>query len=180
MVSAGKYCLIVDDDEILRSRLRIAISARGYDVQTAANGDEALALAAESCPDMAVVDLKMPGLNGLELLTRLREQCANTRVVVLTGWGSIANAIAAMRAGAVNYLTKPVDATEILAAFESSQEIQLAPNETELQAPSLAEAEWNHIQRVLNECSGNVSQAAKLLDIPRRTLQRKLKKRPLE
>ena len=170
MVSAGKYCLIVDDDEILRSRLRIAISARGYDVQTAANGDEALALAAESCPDMAVVDLKMPGLNGLELLTRLREQCANTRVVVLTGWGSIANAIAAMRAGAVNYLTKPVDATEILAAFESSQEIQLAPNETE----------WNHIQRVLNECSGNVSQAAKLLDIPRRTLQRKLKKRPLE
>ena len=85
-----------------------------------------------------------------------------------------------MRAGAVNYLTKPVDATEILAAFESSQEIQLAPNETELQAPSLAEAEWNHIQRVLNECSGNVSQAAKLLDISRRTLQRKLKKRPLE
>lgn len=174
---AGKRCLIVDDDDILRSRLCMAISARGYDVRTAANGDEALALVAESCPDMAVIDLKMPGMNGLELLTRLREQCASMRVVVLTGWGSIANAIAAMRAGAVNYVTKPADATEILAAFDASHELDVKVDEGEIQAPSLAEAEWDHIQRVLNECSGNISQAAKLLDIPRRTLQRKLKKR---
>jgi len=174
-----KSCLIVDDDDVLRNRLGLAIRARGYDVKTAADGDEALALAAASCPDMAVIDLKMPGMNGLELLTRLREQCATTRIVVLTGFGSIANAIAAIRAGAVNYVTKPADASEILAAFDASPDVDLAPEENELQAPSLAEAEWNHIQRVMEECDQNITQAAKLLDIPRRTLQRKLKKRPV-
>ena len=177
MTATAKSCLIVDDDDVLRNRLGLAISARGYDVQTAGNADEALALVATGCPDLAVIDLKMPGMNGLELLTRLREKCATTRVVVLTGWGSIANAISAIRAGATNYVTKPADATEVLAAFETAPEPKLNASETELQAPSLAEAEWNHIQRILAECSGNISQAAKLLDIPRRTLQRKLKKR---
>ena len=86
MTATAKSCLIVDDDDVLRNRLGLAISARGYDVQTAGNADEALALAATSCPDLAVIDLKMPGMNGLELLTRLREKCATTRVVVLTGW----------------------------------------------------------------------------------------------
>ncbi|AMV18698.1 response regulator transcription factor [Planctomyces sp. SH-PL14] len=177
MAVEAKSCLIVDDDEVLRTRLGRAIEARGYQVMTAADGDAALAIAASACPDMAIIDLKMPGMNGLELLTRLREQCATTRVVVLTGFGSIANAIAAIRAGAVNYVTKPADATEILAAFDASPESDLTIEEDELQAPSLAEAEWNHIQRILDECGGNISQAAKLLDIPRRTLQRKLKKR---
>jgi len=177
MCVTDKSCLIVDDDEVLRTRLGLAIQARGYEVRTASDGDEALALAADACPHMAIIDLKMPGMNGLELLTRLREQCAATRVVVLTGWGSIANAISAIRAGAVNYVTKPADATEILAAFDPSDPQDLEVDDAELQAPSLAEAEWNHIQRVLNECGGNISQAAKLLDIPRRTLQRKLKKR---
>lgn len=177
MSDAGKSCLIVDDDDVLRNRLGIAIRARGYDVRTASNGEEALALVAVSCPDMAVIDLKMPGMNGLELLTELRKQCAAIRIVVLTGWGSITNAIAAMRAGAVNYVTKPADATEILAAFEATPDPEVKPDDGDLQPPSLAEAEWNHIQKVLNECSGNISQAAKLLDIPRRTLQRKLKKR---
>lgn len=177
MSDAEKSCLIVDDDDVLRNRLGMAIRARGYDVRTASNGAEALALVAASCPQIAVIDLKMPGMNGLELLTELRKQCAAIRIVVLTGWGSITNAIAAMRAGAVNYVTKPADAAEILAAFESTSDPELKTDENELQPPSLAEAEWNHIQKVLNECSGNISQAAKLLDIPRRTLQRKLKKR---
>jgi two-component system response regulator RegA len=174
-----KSCLIVDDDEVLRTRLALAISSRGYEVMTAGTAAEALELVASTCPDMAVVDLKMPGMNGLELLTRLREQCAAMRVVVLTGWGSIANAITAIRAGAVNYVTKPADATEVLAAFDVEENLDLKIDESELQAPSLAEAEWNHIQRVLTECGGNISQAAKLLNIPRRTLQRKLKKRTI-
>lgn len=177
MSEGEKSCLIVDDDDVLRNRLGMAIRARGYDVRTASNGEEALALVAASCPDMAVIDLKMPGMNGLELLTQMRKECAAIRIVVLTGWGSIINATAAMRAGAVNYLTKPADAAEILAAFELTPDDASKTTETELQAPSLAEVEWNHIQRVLNECQGNISLAAKVLDIPRRTLQRKLKKR---
>jgi two-component system response regulator RegA len=179
MYPAVKSCLIVDDDDVLRMRLGMAIRARGYNVQTASDGEEALALTATWHPDMAVIDLKMPGMNGLELLTQLRKQCAAIQVVVLTGWGSITNATAAMRAGAENYLTKPADAAEILAAFNLSPETTSTTDETELQAPSLAEVEWNHIQRVLNECDGNISLAAKLLDIPRRTLQRKLKKRTI-
>ncbi|WP_373651050.1 response regulator transcription factor [Schlesneria sp. DSM 10557] len=175
----AKSCLIADDDDILRTRLATAISSRGYDVLSAGNAEEALAHIVASCPDIAVIDIKMPGMNGLELLTRMREKCAKTRVVILTGWGSIANAITAIRAGAVNYVTKPADATEILAAFEPANEMGIVHEETELRAPSLAEAEWNHIQRVLSECSGNISQAAKLLEIPRRTLQRKLKKNQL-
>lgn len=177
MSPAAKSCLIVDDDDMLRTRLGMAIRDRGYVVQTASNGEEALALAATWQPDMAVVDLKMPGMSGLELLTELRKHCAAIQVVVLTGWGSITNATAAMRAGAVNYVTKPADAAEILAAFEISPESDPRTSEADLQAASLAEVEWNHIQRVLNECQGNISLTAKMLDIPRRTLQRKLKKR---
>lgn len=177
MYPAAKSCLIVDDDDILRTRLGMAISARGFEVRTASNGEEALALAATWRPDLAVIDYKMPGMTGLELLTALRKECAAIQVVVLTGWGSITNATAAMRAGAVNYVTKPADAAEILAAFNLAPELTSKSDESELEAPSLAEVEWNHIQRVLNECSGNISLAAKVLDIPRRTLQRKLKKR---
>lgn len=178
LMTMAKSCLIVDDDDVLRTRLASAIKSRGYEVMTAANADEALAIVDTWCPDLAVLDLKMPGMNGLELLTRLREKCATTRCVVLTGWGSIANAIAAIRAGAVNYVTKPADAAEVLAAFETAEVPEPLTDEVELPAPSLAEVEWNHIQRVLTECDGNISQAAEMLDIPRRTLQRKLKKRP--
>lgn len=173
----AESCLIVDDDEVLRTHLGRAVAARGLRVTTAANGEEALASLADGCPDLAVIDLRMPGMNGLELLTQLRERCENIRVVVLTGFGSIANAVAAVRAGAVNYVTKPADATEVLAAFDAVPTELPDVEPGSLKAPSLAEAEWNHIQRVLDECDGNISHAARLLDIPRRTLQRKLKKR---
>lgn len=174
----AETCLIVDDDELLRTHLGRAIEARGFRVRTAANGEQALELASEECPDRAIVDLRMPGMSGLELLERLREKCPSIRVVVLTGFGSIANAVAAVRAGAVNYVTKPAHASEVLAAFSATPDVEEKEASPEdLEAPSLAEAEWNHIQRVLEECGGNVSRAARLLDIPRRTLQRKLKKR---
>ncbi|QDU41169.1 Photosynthetic apparatus regulatory protein RegA [Maioricimonas rarisocia] len=173
----AETCLIVDDDELLRTHLGRAIEARGFRVTTAESGEQALQLVEEECPDRAIIDLRMPGMGGLELLERLREKCPTIRVVVLTGFGSIANAVAAVRAGAVNYVTKPAHASEVLAAFTATPEVEVKEESEDIEAPSLAEAEWNHIQRVLDECDGNVSRAARLLDIPRRTLQRKLKKR---
>lgn len=169
--------LIVDDDEILRTRLSRAFNDRGFHVLTAANYDEAISHFRRTKIDRAVFDLKMPGMNGLELLKAVHEISPETRIVVATGYGSIANAVEAMKLGASNYVTKPVDADEILAAFRPIEEITRY-NHPDFSPPSLAEAEWEHIQKVLSECGGNISEAARLLDIPRRTLQRKLKKLP--
>lgn len=169
--------LIVDDDEILRIHLSRAMTSRGYSVVAAESGDEAVCLLRDFRPDKAVCDLKMPGMTGIEFLKQIRVLSPETQVVVLTGFGSISNAVSAIHAGAINYVTKPADATEVLAAFESTPPSFSADDDSAIQAPSLAEAEWNHIQRILDECGGNITRAAALLDIPRRTLQRKLKKR---
>lgn len=170
--------LIVDDDEILRTHLARAMSSRGYSVVSAESGDEAVSLLKNDYrPTKAVCDLKMPGITGIELLKQIRILSPETKVVVLTGFGSIANAVAALHAGAINYVTKPADATEVLAAFHSTPPSVDADDDSAITAPSLAQAEWNHIQRILDECNGNITRAAALLDIPRRTLQRKLKKR---
>lgn len=169
--------LIVDDDEILRTHLSRAITSRGHSVVAAESGDEAVRLLHNFQPHKAVCDLKMPGMTGIEFLKQIRVLSPETQVVVLTGFGSISNAVSAIHAGAINYVTKPADATEVLAAFESTPPSFSANDDSAIQAPSLAEAEWNHIQRILDECGGNITRAAALLDIPRRTLQRKLKKR---
>ena len=167
--------LVVDDDDILRSRLEKAFSSRGYQVKCANGYDEALLQLEVDLPDLAVVDLKMPGHSGLELLKEISQRSPQTRTVVLTGYGSITNAVEAVKLGAVNYVTKPADADQLLAAFDS--ECDPDPTHPPSYNPqSLAEAQWGHIQRVLNDCGGNISEAARLLDIPRRTLQRKLKK----
>ena len=167
--------LIVDDDEMLRSTLSRAMTTRGFEVTTASNHAEAVSALDTDHPEFAVVDLRMPGESGLVVLKELRERSPDTKAVVLTGYGSIANAVEAMRLGAVNYVTKPADADQIIQAFEVQSE---PPAEaSSLQRPSLAESEWNHIQKVLADCDGNITHAAKILDIPRRTLQRKLKKR---
>jgi two-component system response regulator RegA len=167
--------LLVDDDEVLRERLAQAIRARGYEVKTAGSGAEALREVAIESPEMAVLDLKMPGMSGLDLLRELRQQDPATRVLMLTGYGSIATAVEATRRGAVGYLPKPADADEILAALRGpGAEPAPAPAET----PSLARTEWEHIQRVLADCGGNVSEAARRLGIHRRSLQRKLQKYP--
>lgn len=168
--------LLVDDDDTLRNRLTRAFSARGYDVYAAANYEEAISQAAEAKPERAVLDLKMPGRSGLDLLRDLREVSPTTKAVLLTGYGSISNAVEAIRLGAVNYVTKPADADEILAAFDEKATEDPATNGIDYQPQSLAEAEWEHIHRVLGDCGGNLSEAARLLGIPRRTLQRKLKK----
>lgn len=173
----GASLLVVDDDDVLRQRLARAFRDRGFDVRTAANHDQAMRAAREDSPEMAVVDLRMPGASGLDLIRDLKSLDSTTRIVVLTGYGSIATAIEAMRLGAVHYLPKPADADEILHAFEqgASRESDAL---VDLKTPSLARAEWEHIQRVLSDCHGNVSEGARRLGLHRRTLQRKLNKRP--
>ncbi len=170
--------LIVDDDEVYRTRLARAFVDRGYDVKTAHDFDSALVIARDESPEFAVLDLKMPGKSGLELVQALREIDPSTKMVVLTGYGSIATAIDAVRLGATYYLSKPADADDIVAAFARGEAPPLAPPETEYRAPSLARAEWEHINRVLSDCGGNISEAARRLGIHRRSLQRKLQKYP--
>ena len=170
--------LVVDDDDVYRGRLARAFVDRGYDVRTGACLAEAVERAKEDSPEFAVIDLKMPDGTGLELLAALREIDPATKVVVLTGYGSIANAIDAMRLGATYYLSKPADADDIVAAFARGEAPPLSPPEAAYQAPSLARAEWEHINRVLSDCGGNISAAARRLGIHRRSLQRKLQKYP--
>ncbi|MCA9517375.1 MAG: response regulator [Myxococcales bacterium] len=178
--------LVVDDDEVFRGRLARALERRGLAVRVAADGAEAVALAGAESPELAVVDLRMPGPSGLEVVKELRAIDASTRILVLTGYGSIATAIEAIRLGAVHYLQKPADADEILralrepeAAAEERAANELGQEPTSPDAvPSLARVEWEHIHRVLADCGGNVSQAARLLGIHRRSLQRKLGKLP--
>ncbi len=174
----GRSLLIVDDDEAWRRRLERAFRERGFDVRMAGTYDEGLALAQQESPEFAVVDLRMPGRSGLELVRDLHAIDPQTRILVLTGYGSIATAIDAVRLGATNYLPKPADVDEILAAFDKGE----APPQTTLdpafEPPSLARAEWEHINRVLADCAGNISEAARRLGIHRRSLQRKLQKYP--
>jgi two-component system response regulator RegA len=172
--------LIVDDDEVYRNRLGRAFVDRGYDVRTAGDYDQAVAAATVESPELAIVDLKMPGKSGLELVKTLHEIDPATKTVVLTGYGSIATAIDAVRLGATYYLSKPADADDIIGAFARGD---AKPLETTLvsddyKAPSLARAEWEHINRVLSDAGGNISEAARRLGIHRRSLQRKLQKYP--
>jgi two-component system, response regulator RegA len=153
-----------------------ALRERGHEVRTAASVDEALALASAESPEYAVVDLKMPGRSGLDLVAELRALDPGTGVVVLTGYGSIATAVEAVRRGAVHYVAKPADADELLSAFTR---VRGAPGPVLTpETPSLARAEWEHIQRVLADCAGNISEAARRLGLHRKSLQRKLNKYP--
>ncbi|ACY18026.1 response regulator transcription factor [Haliangium ochraceum] len=170
--------LIVDDDEVFRRRLGRAFEERGYDVRTASEYEEAVQEARRDSPELAVVDLRMPGHSGLELVKALKDIDPTTKTVVLTGYGSIATAIDAMRLGAHYYLPKPADADDLEAAFARGESPPLEPPEPHYQAPSLARAEWEHINRVLSDCGGNISEAARRLGIHRRSLQRKLQKYP--
>lgn len=169
----GTHFLVVDDDDRLRRRLVRALEDRGYQVCAAASPEEALEVVDACAPARAILDLRMPGGSGLDLLAALMERQPELEVVMLTGYGSIATAVEAVKRGAVNYLAKPADVDMILAAFE-----EVGSGEVDYEPPSLARTEWEHIQRVLEDCDGNVSQAARKLGLHRRTLQRKLQKYP--
>jgi two-component system response regulator RegA len=176
-VSSSPSILIVDDDDTLRTRLSRAFTERGYEVHTAKDYDDAVATAGAESTELALVDLRMPGKSGLDLVRELRSIDPATKIVVLTGYGSIATALDAVRLGAKHYLSKPADVDDIIAAFDKDD----APAPETLPdypTPSLARAEWEHINRVLSDCGGNVSEAARRLKIHRRSLQRKLQKYP--
>jgi two-component system response regulator RegA len=173
----ARTILVVDDDEPFRRRLVRAFGDRGFEASGAADYDEAMAVARIDSPELALVDLKLPGQSGLDVVRDLKQLDRMTNIVVLTGYGSIATAVQSVRLGASSYLTKPVDADQILAAFDlSASAADLPPS---LTAQPLARVEWEHIQRVMADCYGNVSQAARLLGIHRRSLQRKLAKYPV-
>jgi len=169
--------LLVDDDATFCQVLRNAFEARGFTVRVAHDADQGMALAAEDPPEYAVVDLRMPGPSGLELVRQIKQLDENTRVVVLTGYASIATAVEAIKLGAAHYLTKPTDADEILAALHRAGGDAGVP--VAARPLSVARLEWEHIQKVLTECGGNISETARRLGMHRRTLQRKLAKRPV-
>lgn len=170
--------LLVDDEDYLRERLAKAFAKRGYRALTAGSYEEAMPAIERERPALAVFDLKMPGKSGLALLRDALAVHPAMKVVVLTGYGSISTATDAVKLGALNYLPKPADADDILAAFAREVEIDIDTHEDGITPPSLARAEWEHINRVLTDCEGNISAAAKRLNIHRRTLQRKLMKYP--
>ena len=170
--------LLVDDEMLFRERLGRAFEKRKYVVFLAANYAEAMQIIRREKPEMAIVDMRMPGKSGLDLIKDGLAEHPGMQVVVLTGYGSIATATEAVRLGAVSYLPKPADVDDILSAFAHNTELNIPEQEEEFQAPSLARLEWEHINRVLHDCKGNISAAAKRLGLHRRTLQRKLNKFP--
>jgi len=164
--------LIVDDDEPFRLALRNAFVRRGYEVLLAGSPAEADATVRDRPPQYAVVDLRMPGGSGLDVVRALRGLAKPPQVVVLTGYGTIGTAVEAIRLGAINYLNKPADADEIEAALQGKS--PPPPGDV----PSLDRQEWEYLNRILADCNGNISEAARRLKMHRRTLQRKLQKHP--
>ena len=169
--------LVVEDDDALRGILVSAFEARGYDAKGVADAKSAIRAARDDSPEMAVVDLRLGDESGLDVVRELKAIDASTSIVVLTGYGSIATALESIRLGAAHYLTKPTDPDRILAAFERGLAARL--RDVPVETPSLARVEWEHLQRVLTDCGGNISEAARVLGMHRKSLQRKLAKRPV-
>lgn len=180
--SGTRPLLIVDDDATFVRVLSRALISRGFEVICASNADEARALSHRHQPRHCVLDLKLGEENGLRLIPELRELVPDMRILLLTGYASIATAVEAIKRGAHDYLAKPVDADAVVRALLEGDTVQ--QNEDEVidapEAPlALRRLEWEHIQRVLTECDGNISETARRLGMHRRTLQRKLSKHPV-
>lgn len=172
------HVLVVDDDAALGEILQRALLRRGYTVTVAPTADLARVAAVYQAPDYAVVDLKLPDESGLHVVRDLHTRLPALRIVVLTGYASIATAVEAIKLGATHYLVKPVDIAALLEAWQRESGVAAAPvAEVPLTVERL---EWEHLQRVLAEHQGNISAAARSLRMHRRTLQRKLQKRPRE
>ncbi len=174
--SDARTVLFVEDDEAFGDRMRRALQARGFSVTRAATAAEALRIAGLDSPEIAVIDLRLPDGHGLDLVRELHALDETTRIIVLTGYGAIATAVESLKLGAADYLTKPIDARQLVAAFDPDDMKTAAPRN--FSVLSLPRVEWEHIQRVLADCGGNVSEAARALHMHRRSLQRKLLKYP--
>lgn len=173
-VAANASMLIVDDDKPFLTRLAKAMEARGFTVSTADTLEAGKAAIRTSAPAYAVVDMRLEDGNGLEVIKLLRETRPDCRTIVLTGYGNIATAVTAVKLGAVDYLSKPADADDILAALTASGESKPKPPENPMSADRVR---WEHIQRIYELCNRNVSETARRLHMHRRTLQRILAKR---
>jgi len=167
--------LIVDDDFTFCMVIANAMRRRGFMVYEAHNVAEAKKIAHEQPPEYALVDLKMPGETGLGLIQYLHKLCPSSRIVMLTGYASVATAVEAIKLGAMHYLPKPVNADEVLLAFShTTGNSNITPDPPPL---SIDQLEWEHIQRVLAKNNGNITSTARELNMYRRTLQRKLAKK---
>lgn len=166
--------LIVDDDQPFRDRLAKAMERRGFTVRAVASLDEGLAAVKDQPPAYATLDLRLLDGSGLDIVPLLREVRPDARIVILTGYGNIASAVAAVKAGAVDYLAKPADADQIEAALLAQDDLLPPPPENPMSADRVR---WEHIQRVYEQCDRNVSETARRLNMHRRTLQRILAKR---
>jgi two-component system response regulator RegA len=171
------HLLLVDDDPTFCAVMQRALVRRGFRVALAHDVDQALACAHAEPPAYAVIDLKMPGDSGLTLIPELRAMSDAVRIVVLTGYASVATAVEAIKLGATYYLAKPVDADDVVAAFGRAVGDPATPVPS--RPLSVDRLEWEHIQRVLAENGGSISGTARTLGMHRRTLQRKLSKRPV-
>ncbi len=166
--------LIVDDDEVLADRLALSLGKRGFETVTAYNQEEALNVAKESPPDYALVDMRIGEDNGLELAKALPDQLPGCRIVILTAFGNIATAVAAVKAGAIDYLAKPADPDSIVNALLQGEETEIpAPPAEPMNADRVR---WEHILRVYEQNDRNMALTARLLKMHRRSLQRIINK----
>jgi two-component system, response regulator RegA len=171
---ADKTLLLLDDDVAFRTRLGRALAARGFDVASTAGVVEAIDAARAKPPAFAVLDLRLEDGSGLSVVEELHRVRPDCKVVVLTGYGNIATAVAAVKAGAIDYLSKPADADDVVKALLALPDQKPTPPENPMSADRVR---WEHIQRVYELCGHNVSETARRLNMHRRTLQRILAKR---
>ena len=169
-----KSLLIVDDDDPLRGRLARAMEKKGFVVKEAKSVEEGLKSVTNSVPHFAVVDLRLEDGNGLDVIKELTKQRTDSRIIMLTGYGNLPTAVAAVKAGAIDYIAKPVDADDVESALLASPESKAKPPENPMSADRV---KWEHIHRVFELCNRNVSETARRLKMHRRTLQRILSKR---
>ena len=173
-IGADRSLLLVDDDEAFLRRLAKAMEKRGFEVETADSVAAGCAMATARPPAHAVCDLRLEDGNGLDVVEVIREKRPDARIVVLTGYGAIASAVAAVKIGATDYLSKPADAKDITDALLATGEELPPPPDSPMSADRVR---WEHIQRVYEQCDHNVSETARRLNMHRRTLQRILAKR---
>ena len=176
--TSAEHILLIDDDETFTAVLARALTRRGYRVSRAGSYAAALEILSETAPDKAIVDLNLGEHTGLQLIPELVRARADMRILVLTGYSRIATAVEAVKLGALNYLCKPASSDELLTALDGGRRAN-PELPVSSQPPSVERLEWEHIQRVLKDNGNNVSATARALGMHRRTLQRKLRKRPV-